>query len=333
MRNASVHIHFIRIALENAKQGGLEVDELLTHSRISPHLLTLQDARVSAKQFADLQTAVMVSLNDELLGYTPHPVPLGAWSLMCHWLIDTKSLWQAIKRFCRFYALVRTGFKVELTCEEALVKVKVSPWDSPESYQLYGYELFLFSFHRLLCWLARDKLPIERMDFTFPCPPHHQEYRHLFYGYPVYFEQEQCQVYFQQSLLNKPIRQDALTLATFLRHPMYEIIVQDYDQSSWSGRVKELLSAHPETPLHLEEAAQQLGLKPHTFRRRLALEGQSYGDIKRQVKRDLAIHYLSNQKNSVEDIAYKTGFSEASAFIRAFKQWTGVTPYTYRKHR
>jgi AraC-like DNA-binding protein len=49
------------------------------------------------------------------------------------------------------------------------------------------------------------------------------------------------------------------------------------------------------------------------------------------MRRDYALHLLGKRGLSIEEIAYRTGFSESSAFIRAFKTWTGVTPYTYRK--
>ena len=40
---------------------------------------------------------------------------------------------------------------------------------------------------------------------------------------------------------------------------------------------------------------------------------------------------LSENSRIISEIAQRTGFSESSAFIRAFKTWTGTTPYTYRK--
>lgn len=333
MRNASVHIHFVRVTLNNAQQHNLDIKALLSRSRISPQLIQLDDARVSARQFADLQTLTMLAMGDELLGHSPHPVRLGSWSAMCHWLIHTKTLGQTIKRFCRFYGLMERGFRARLTTEGNLAIVDVSPWSEPERHQIYGYELFMFTFHRLLCWMTREKLPIHRMHLPYPRPAHHREYQYMFYGYPVFFDQQRCSISFHRALLAKPVRQDITALTEFLRHPMYEIIVQDHDRSSWSARVRELIARNPAENPGLTDVAATLDTPSHTLRRRLADEGQSYSDLKREVKRDLAIHYLSSRDISVEEVAFKTGFSEASAFIRAFKQWTGVTPYTYRKGR
>ncbi len=330
MLNASVHIHFIRATLDNAAEQGIDPRSLLRKSGISPRLLRLGDARVSARQFADLQTTTMLAMDDELLGNSPFPMRIGTWSALCHWLIHARSLNHAIRRLCRFYTLTQRGFNPRLSTRGNLAEVAIRPWNDGTGYSVNAYEQFLFSFHRLLCWLAREKLAFQRMDLPFPRPDHHREYRYMFYGYPIVYDEPVCRISFQRGVLDKPVRQDIQSLTEFLKDPLYEIIVQDYDRSSWSSRVREAL-ARPGPAPPLEQMAASLGMQPHTLRRRLAAEGQTYIEIKQQVKRDLAIHYLSNRDHSVEEIAFRTGFSEASAFIRAFKQWTGVTPYTYRK--
>ncbi|MGM0450699.1 MAG: helix-turn-helix domain-containing protein [Pseudomonadota bacterium] len=53
--------------------------------------------------------------------------------------------------------------------------------------------------------------------------------------------------------------------------------------------------------------------------------------MRNQLRRDLAIDLLSRTRHSVEEIGYRVGFADPSNFIRAFRQWTGVTPYSYRK--
>jgi len=333
MRNLSVHVHFARVTLKNARAQRLDTDALLAKCGIFPQLLQLEDARVSARQFADLQTATMRAMDDEFLGYSARPVRLGSWSAMCYWLIHTRVLGQTIKRFCRFYALMERGFNARLTMTKNTAVVEISPWANPDEQPIYGYELFLFTFYRLLCWMAREMVPIKRMDLPYSMPGHHREYQYMFRGCPVHFDRDKCSINFHRSLLTLPVRQNPASLTEFLRQPMYEIIVQDYDRSSWTARVRELIARDPVAAGSLPEIARQLGTNDHSLRRRLAQEGYAFIDLKREVKRDLAIHLLARRKYSVEEIAFKIGFSEASAFIRAFKQWTGVTPYTYRKER
>ena len=68
-----------------------------------------------------------------------------------------------------------------------------------------------------------------------------------------------------------------------------------------------------------------------TLRRRVSEEGASYQQIKDQLRRDLAIGYLSHSDRSVMDIALELGFSERSAFHRAFRKWTGASPGEFRR--
>jgi transcriptional regulator GlxA family with amidase domain len=67
-----------------------------------------------------------------------------------------------------------------------------------------------------------------------------------------------------------------------------------------------------------------------TLRRRLEREGISYQAIKDQLRSDVAIDYLCNSNLSVDEIAARVGFQDASAFHRAFKRWNGLQPGEYR---
>jgi AraC-like DNA-binding protein len=68
-----------------------------------------------------------------------------------------------------------------------------------------------------------------------------------------------------------------------------------------------------------------------TLRRKLTDEGTHFQDIKDGLRRDTAIHLLSQPSLPVSGIARELGFSEPSAFTRAFRHWTGVSPSSYRK--
>ncbi len=68
-----------------------------------------------------------------------------------------------------------------------------------------------------------------------------------------------------------------------------------------------------------------------TLQRRLQSEGLNYQRLKDDLRRDIAIELLSNVSLPVTDIATQVGFQEPSAFHRAFKKWTGVSPGSYRR--
>ena len=62
-----------------------------------------------------------------------------------------------------------------------------------------------------------------------------------------------------------------------------------------------------------------------------AIEGVSFQSLKDELRRELAITSLKTTTMSLKEIADKPGFSESSAFQRAFKGWTGSAPGSYRR--
>ena len=70
-----------------------------------------------------------------------------------------------------------------------------------------------------------------------------------------------------------------------------------------------------------------------TIQRRLKSEGFSYQQLKNDIRRDMAIELLSNSQVSLQDISNELNFHDPSAFHRAFKKWTGVSPGAYRQNK
>jgi AraC-like DNA-binding protein len=84
------------------------------------------------------------------------------------------------------------------------------------------------------------------------------------------------------------------------------------------GQVTDRLVA---SELHLSERSLQRRLKEHKTTFRYLLDG---------VREMVAKQYIENPVNRMSDIAFLIGFSEQSAFSRAFKKWTGKSPVEYR---
>lgn len=77
--------------------------------------------------------------------------------------------------------------------------------------------------------------------------------------------------------------------------------------------------------------AKRLGTSVRTLQRRLGAEGAVFTMLVDDVRRDVAMRYLADGKANLTDIAFLTGYSELSAFGRAFRRWTGSTPLAVRK--
>jgi len=80
----------------------------------------------------------------------------------------------------------------------------------------------------------------------------------------------------------------------------------------------------------LRATAQQLHLSVSTVQRRLAAENTSFQRLKDELRRDLAIVQLTHGDASLTAIASRLGFTDCTAFQRAFKSWTGSSPGAYR---
>ena len=72
--------------------------------------------------------------------------------------------------------------------------------------------------------------------------------------------------------------------------------------------------------------AARLSVSRQTVYRQLKAEGVTFETVLDELRHQLAVHYLSGQKTSVNETAYLVGFSEPAAFSRAFKRWTGTSP-------
>ncbi|MGG7644191.1 AraC family transcriptional regulator [Rhodovulum sp. YNF3179] len=81
----------------------------------------------------------------------------------------------------------------------------------------------------------------------------------------------------------------------------------------------------------MAEIARGLGLSARSFHRRLSEHGVSFQSLTEETRRDLAEALLRDESHSLAEIAFLIGFSDQSAFTRAFKRWVGTTPATYRK--
>ncbi|MGN6781479.1 MAG: AraC family transcriptional regulator ligand-binding domain-containing protein [Marmoricola sp.] len=103
------------------------------------------------------------------------------------------------------------------------------------------------------------------------------------------------------------------------------------DRGDLVHEVRVLLTQHVARGTSMEEVARALAMSQRTLRRRLAAAGTSYQRLLEEVRSSLARELLATGVLSVEDVAQRLGYAEASTFIVAFSRWQGTTPARYRR--
>jgi len=100
------------------------------------------------------------------------------------------------------------------------------------------------------------------------------------------------------------------------------------------ARVREAAERRLESgDARLDRIAGAVGMSARTLQRRLRESGTSLREVLDEARRAIAMRELVRPSRTVTDVAFLLGFSETSAFDRAFRRWTGKTPATFRRER
>ena len=326
----SFNVSFINMAILKVSLEPEVIDTLLYECRIPKHLLQVPGARVPLVQLARLTSRLITASGDELLGNGREPMPLGSLSVLIHWLVTAKTMEQVLERLVRFYHIVGKGPAIHTQVEGEQINLIL---ESPYKTNRYLAENTFFVIHRILSWLSREIIPINHIEFKYSKPDHAQDYRAIYYGAPISFDADETCMSLPKSLLQKPVRQDHVSLERLLKDLFFDLYLLEFKTDSWASKVANEINHKLDALPTLPELAKIMKVKHYTLQRRLTDEGTSYLTIKNHLKRDSAIELLINTELTIEEISVKLGFSETSPFTRTFKQWTGVPPSAYRKYQ
>lgn len=333
MRSKTVSSYFVNASLKAVKGDTELVRRLLAHNNIAHSQLADLNARVAIEDYANLLRDIMLTTQDELIGYGANPQPLGSWATMGQLVINSENLGTALTRLARFYRLIPWGIRTQISVEDGIARFSLVNSSlnhtSTRPFEPYLYESFLFYVYRMSNWLIAKQISLKSVNFCFPEVPYSREYRHLFLTGRIEFNCITSQLRFSADYLKEPIRQNEHSLANFLEHTNMAMMTQTHRQGSWTYRVESLLFKNISTNVSIVEIADSLKVHPHTLRSHLRREGMQFPEIKQQIRLDSAIRLLRSGNVSIEETAVRIGFSESSAFIRAFKKWTGKTPRAF----
>ncbi|MDF9796517.1 AraC-like DNA-binding protein [Catalinimonas alkaloidigena] len=155
-----------------------------------------------------------------------------------------------------------------------------------------------------------------------------------FFRCPVRFGQEENAIQFSTSAIDIPTVKADKSIHRFLLERLDEEKKGIYANADrLLGELYKLIEeALPSGIPSVIQMAEYLGMSARTLKRRLAEKGLSFRELVQNIQREVAVALLRNSRQSISEIAFLTGFSEQSAFNRAFKRWLGQSPADYRKN-
>jgi AraC-like DNA-binding protein len=324
----TVAIQQVHRILLGAHARGLDASPVLARAGIAPALLESPLARVSQQQYALLIRALRRAMRDELWGLSSRPLRPGSFALCMQQLVRCATLGEALRAGFSFYDLLVDDFVARLSVRGELAHIQFVPrreMDDRLDYAIKAFMLFTFG---AASWLVARRIPLLAVDYTAGMQSSETS---RVYQAAVRHNQPHVGMSFDAHWLQLPLVQNAQSLREFLAGAPANLIVKYRDTSSLTDRIRRLLRKRlgEELP-SLEEVGDALAVTPQTLRRRLREEGRGFQQIKDELRRDTAIEYLVQTRLPLLEIANRVGFSEASTFHRAFKNWTGVAPGEYR---
>lgn len=340
MSARTVPIDFLLASIEFAQRRGWAVDDILRHASISPMLLGDDRSRVTEEQLTFVVQELWRRTDDEMFGLGKHPLPRGSFRLLCYGLIGAKDLAGLLDRLHGLVRAMPALPAISVDHDGELTRMTMAP-PVPGDPQLeldgpLPICVGLAVLHRLLAWAIGGRLPLVAVEL--PYPAQLEEAHDLVFAAPLVFDAQLPALVFDASQLQAPVMRTEAELDAFVATSPAGLLVRPAHEATVADQVRRMVelaireTRSTDIPSG-EEVASRLAISPQTLRRRLASQGTSLREVRDQVLRDAAITALVDGEESIADLATRLGFSEPSAFTRAFRRWTGNPPSAYRASR
>jgi len=192
--------------------------------------------------------------------------------------------------------------------------------------------LALRSWMKLFSWLIGETIPLTQATMNCP-PPAQPNVASALLHCEVTFGASEDMVEFPAAYLKRAIVRNYADTVEFLSFYPFNFDTDDQHVGTLAEHIRNIyqtaLTMHEPLP-DVWQLAQNFGLSPSTFKRRLAEEGISAGAVKDEWRRARAIQELTTSTRTIDDIAEGLGFSCGKTFRRAFFRWTNTSPTKFR---
>jgi len=321
----------VRFALSILEAGGLPVDDLLRGAGLDPAVVADPDARLPHPAVRAFSEAAVKATGDPTFGlHVAEKVRPAVFDALGYVFRSSRTLGDGLRRLAvyhRFVADVLT-LRIETAGDHARLTVESS---DPDHLTRTVSEFLLATLTRgARVETGRADLDPVAVEFTFAEPEDVSEHRRFFRA-PLQFAQPFNALVLHASDLDRPLVHAEPELREVLERRVREVIARlpAIDTIAAQARAalgEELKGGKPTAA----EVGRRLGLSERSLHRRLSEEGTSFRALLHELRRTLSERYI-REGISINETAFLLGYSEASAFHRGFRKWTGRTPASYRR--
>lgn len=303
---------------------------LIAEAGLAPATLVDPDGRIPTSRVKEFLSAAVERTGDEHLGlHMAQRADLGSFDAPFFAMHSSPTLGAAYERLSRYQRLLHDTSRIELRIDDAhaTLRHRLPGGILPHR---QGMEFVIAAWVR--CGRAVTGVewaPLE-VRFAHPAPADTREHAQFFRS-PVRFTMGENAFSLAAPLLALPCARADAALVALLDRYAAERIARVPGTGRLADRVHALIeSGLPSGEVSATALAHQLGMSVRSLNRLLAAEGTSYQKLLDALRHELAARQLSDPRTSVWEVAFELGFSDLSAFYRAFRRWTGTTPAEFR---
>ncbi|RYF42748.1 MAG: AraC family transcriptional regulator [Comamonadaceae bacterium] len=331
---AATPMAFVSAICAAYKRYGKSPAQALKLAQIMPSIVQKEGARITARQMELLSGAAMHELDDEALGAFSRRLPWGSYGMLARASLTSPDLGMALKRWCRHHALLTDDIHLRLVTQGAGTAVAIEERADlraqGDGVRAFALVHVLRNIHGLACWYVDSRIPLREARFPFPAPPHEDALRLIFPPGPMRFGASHAEIRFDARYLALPLRRDEKALQQMLQRALPLTVLQYRKDRLLVQQVRQALAAHPEQAHGADGLAALLHTSSRTLHRQLKEEGASLQQLKDEVRCARAKDLLFRSDKPVKQVAAAVGFLNEKSFSRAFREWTGVSPGSFR---
>lgn len=322
-------MHMVRAVVSAVERAGEDRTRLLSRSRIASKELDQHEAWLPLADFRRVVETASELTGDPALGlHFGEQASSVMFQLLAHLVEHSLTLGESLDMIVRYTGLLAQSFEPRIVRVDAQVAVRF-PWLCGTSTTVRVMaDLALTGLMRLLHQYVGEAADPVAVCFAYPTPARVDEYRRVFGGRER-FAQPFTELRFPQAWLSRTQLHSNRELHRLLRsHADRQLALARSE--TWSARVQQLLAASDARALPaIDSAARTLGVSRSTLTRRLRSELVSYAALLNERRRSAAQELLELPQMTVPEVAEAMGYADPSAFHKAFKRWTGLTPMQY----